>query len=148
LVTRKILVNGLEVAPAVNDDWSAVEVQPNLWSVLIGGRSHEVFLGPDGRLAVDGEPQTVEVVDPRAVRRRGPAGNVEGRQMLKAAMPGKVVRVLVVEGSEVQAGQGVLVVEAMKMQNELKSPKSGIVTRVAVQEGATVNAGDLLAVVE
>jgi len=148
LVTRKILVNGREVALAVGDDWSAVEVRPNLWSVLAGGRSYEVFVGSDGRVAVDGEPLIVEVVDPRAVRKRGAAGLVEGRQLLKAAMPGKVVRVLVVEGSEVEAGQGVLVVEAMKMQNELKSPKAGVVTRVAVQEGATVNAGDLLAVVE
>lgn len=148
LVTRKILVNGRETAPSAVDDWSAVEVQPNVWSVLAGGRSHEVFVGPDGRLVVDGAPLAVEVVDPRAGRKRGAAGLAEGRQLLKAAMPGKVVRVLVVEGAEVEAGQGVLVVEAMKMQNELKSPKCGVVTRIAVAEGATVSAGDLLAVVE
>jgi biotin carboxyl carrier protein len=63
-------------------------------------------------------------------------------------MPGKVVRVLVPEGSEVEAGQGVLVVEAMKMQNELKSPKKGVIQKIVAREGAAVNAGDVLAVVE
>ena len=69
-------------------------------------------------------------------------------QTLKAAMPGKVVRVLVQEGDAVEAGHGVIVVEAMKMQNEVKSPKSGVVVKVSVAEGATVNAGEVLAVVE
>jgi biotin carboxyl carrier protein len=63
-------------------------------------------------------------------------------------MPGKVVRVLAAEKTEVDAGQGVLVVEAMKMQNELKSPKKGIVQKILASEGAAVNAGDVLAVVE
>jgi biotin carboxyl carrier protein len=63
-------------------------------------------------------------------------------------MPGKVVRVLAGEKTEVDAGQGVLVVEAMKMQNELKSPKKGIVQKILASEGAAVNAGDVLAVVE
>jgi biotin carboxyl carrier protein len=63
-------------------------------------------------------------------------------------MPGKVVRVLVKEEAEVEAGQGVVVVEAMKMQNEIKSPKKGVVRRMLAAEGANVNAGDVLAVVE
>ena len=63
-------------------------------------------------------------------------------------MPGKVVRVLVKEEGEVEAGQGVVVVEAMKMQNEIKSPKKGVVRRMLAAEGANVNAGDVLAVVE
>ena len=63
-------------------------------------------------------------------------------------MPGKVVRVLVKENSEVDAGQGVVVVEAMKMQNEIKSPKKGVVRKMIAAEGASVNAGDVLAVVE
>jgi len=63
-------------------------------------------------------------------------------------MPGKIVRVLVNEGSEVEAGAGVLVVEAMKMQNEIKSPKKGRIRRILVGQGAAVNAGDVLAVVE
>jgi biotin carboxyl carrier protein len=63
-------------------------------------------------------------------------------------MPGKVVRVLVEAGQAVEAGQGVVVVEAMKMQNELKSPKAGAVAEVRVEPGATVNAGDVLVVIE
>jgi biotin carboxyl carrier protein len=65
-----------------------------------------------------------------------------------APMPGKVVRILAREGTEVQAGQGIIVVEAMKMQNELKSPKQGVVQKIEVTEGATVNAGDVLVIVE
>jgi biotin carboxyl carrier protein len=63
-------------------------------------------------------------------------------------MPGKIVRVLVPEKGEVEAGQGVIVVEAMKMQNELKSPKKGVVAKVLVSEGATVNAGEALVIIE
>jgi biotin carboxyl carrier protein len=63
-------------------------------------------------------------------------------------MPGKIVRVLVPESAEVEAGQGVVVVEAMKMQNEIKSPKKGVVRKLVAMEGAAVNAGDVLAVVE
>jgi biotin carboxyl carrier protein len=63
-------------------------------------------------------------------------------------MPGKIVRVIVHEGDEVEAGQGLIVVEAMKMQNEIKAPKKGKVTKITVAEAATVNAGDLLMIVE
>ena len=63
-------------------------------------------------------------------------------------MPGKVVRVLVAQGTEVEAGQGLVVVEAMKMQNEVKSPKRGVVQKMVATEGATVNAGEVLAIVE
>jgi biotin carboxyl carrier protein len=65
-----------------------------------------------------------------------------------APMPGKVVRVLAREGDEVEAGAGVAVVEAMKMQNEIKSPKKGSIQKILVREGAAVNAGDVLAIVE
>jgi biotin carboxyl carrier protein len=63
-------------------------------------------------------------------------------------MPGKVVRLMVRERSEVEAGAGVAVVEAMKMQNEIKSPKKGTIQKVLVSEGTTLNAGDVLAIVE
>ncbi|MGH9706384.1 MAG: biotin/lipoyl-containing protein, partial [Candidatus Acidiferrales bacterium] len=71
----------------------------------------------------------------------------EGRQNVLASMPGKVVRVLANAGDAVEAGQGLLVVEAMKMQNEIRSPKSGTIERLLVAEGQTVNAGELLAIV-
>ena len=63
-------------------------------------------------------------------------------------MPGKLVRVLVEVGAEVKQGEGILIVEAMKMQNEMKSPKDGVVKEISFAEGATVNAGDVLAVIE
>jgi pyruvate carboxylase subunit B len=67
---------------------------------------------------------------------------------IKAAMPGKVVRVLAGVGTQVEAGQSVLVIEAMKMQNELKAPKTGVVKKINVAEGAAVDAGQALAEVE
>ncbi len=63
-------------------------------------------------------------------------------------MPGRVVRVLVAENSSVEAGEGIVVVEAMKMQNEIKSPKKGVVKKMSATAGAAVNPGDVLAIVE
>jgi biotin carboxyl carrier protein len=91
---------------------------------------------------------TVEVRDPRSLRGRSRAADERGPRKITAPMPGKVVRLLVHEGEEVELGRGVAVVEAMKMQNEIKSPKRGTVRKVLVGEGAAVNAGDVLAIVE
>ncbi|HLG16921.1 MAG TPA: biotin/lipoyl-containing protein [Blastocatellia bacterium] len=90
---------------------------------------------------------TASIID-RKHRRAGTEHAGEGRHDLIAPMPGKVVRVLLAPGDEVAAGQGVVVVEAMKMQNEIKSPKRGHVAEVRVTEGATVIANQILAVVE
>jgi biotin carboxyl carrier protein len=80
-------------------------------------------------------------------RKRGSAIEAEGRQQVLAPMPGKIVRLLVKTGDTVRAGQGLLVVEAMKMQNEIRAPKSGTIDRLAVVEGQTVNAGEVVAIV-
>ena len=91
----------------------------------------------------------VTLADPKHLRGAHVAGGHEGgRAQVTAPMPGKVVRVLVEAGQAVEAGAGLVVVEAMKMQNELKSPKAGTVAEVRVEPGATVNAGDVLVVVE
>lgn len=90
---------------------------------------------------------SAKIID-RKHRRAGADQSHEGQQHLIAPMPGKVVRVLHGVGDEVEAGQGVIVVEAMKMQNEVKSSKAGRVIEIRVAEGATVNAGQLLAIVE
>ncbi|MGB7601077.1 MAG: biotin/lipoyl-containing protein, partial [Candidatus Sulfotelmatobacter sp.] len=79
---------------------------------------------------------------------RARAADDHGPKNIVAPMPGKVVRLLVREGDEVEMGAGVAVVEAMKMQNEIKSPKKGTVQKILVTEGAAVNAGDVLAIVE
>jgi biotin carboxyl carrier protein len=129
---------------------NAVLISPGAYSVLIGGRSIEVTVeeNPNGLLLrAAGHEFLVEIFDPRAWRRgRGGGIELEGRQQLVAPMPGKIVRVLCAVGHSVKAGEGLLVIEAMKMQNEIRSPKSGIVEKLA-KEGQTVNAGEVLAVV-
>jgi len=134
-------------------DADAVEVATNTFSILIDGESWEVRVAPlpDGSLTLHtGTAEYVaEVVDPRAWRgRRHGAMEAEGRQQIVAPMPGKVVRLLVNARDTVEVGQGLLVVEAMKMQNEIRSPKSGKVEKLFVQEGQAVNAGEILAWVD
>jgi biotin carboxyl carrier protein len=99
---------------------------------------------------VGGDIHAVTLIDPKRMRGAqisGASTNAAASQII-APMPGKVVRVLVEEGAQVEAGDGILVVEAMKMQNEMKSPGTGTVTALHVAAGATVNAGDVLAVIE
>jgi biotin carboxyl carrier protein len=134
-------------------DADAVEIAPNTFSILLRGQSHEIRVTPSSNgtltLQTSLEEFTAEVLDPRAWSgRRHKALEAEGRQQVVAPMPGKVVRLLVKAGDAVEAGQGLLVVEAMKMQNEIRSPKSGIVERLLAQEGQPVNAGEILAWVE
>jgi biotin carboxyl carrier protein len=130
-----------------------VEVSPGTYSILLDGRSYEVSVRAvpeSGTLRVQSgaEEFSAEVLDPRAWggRRHG-ALEAEGRQQVLSPMPGKVVRVLVKAGETVEAGQGLLVIEAMKMQNEIRSPKSGIVERLLAAEGQAVTVGETLAVV-
>ena len=105
------------------------------------GQSVGVFVGP--------RQYAVTLTDPKRLRGAAVAGGqADGVARIVAAMPGKVVRVLVAQGARVEAGVGVIVVEAMKMQNEMKAPKAGVVTALNVTVGATVNGGDVLAVIE
>ena len=132
----------------IERDYSITPAGVGVWSILIAGRSYTAVLLAGGEVSVNGRVFRVEVFDPRSMRgRRGAAGS-EGRQNITAPMPGRVIRVLVEPGDDVAAGQGLIVVEAMKMQNEMKSPKAGRVVEVKTAAGATVAAGDILAVVE
>jgi biotin carboxyl carrier protein len=131
-------------------DADAIETAPNVYSILLNSESHEIRIAPahDGTLTLQSRHHefTAEVVDPRGWRRRRHgAVEAEGRQQIVAPMPGKVVRLLVKAGDKVEARQGLLVVEAMKMQNEVRSPKTGTVERLLAKEGQTVNAGEVLA---
>jgi len=131
----------------------AAQITPNAFSILLEGQSFEVRItpSPDGQLKLQTGLQefAADVADPRAWRgRKHGALEAEGRQQIVAPMPGKVVRILVNAGDKVEAGQGLLVVEAMKMQNEIRSPKTGTVERLQVKEGQPVNAGEVLAWVE
>ena len=130
---------------------NAAELSPGIYSILAGGESLEARVeaaGAELRVLVGGREFRAAVHDPRQWRRnRGAALEAEGRQQVVAPMPGKIVRLLVGAGERVEARQGLLVVEAMKMQNEIRSPKSGTVERLLVKEGQTVNAGEALAVI-
>jgi biotin carboxyl carrier protein len=146
----------------VNDHWAcrldgtelevdAVLVRPDVLSLRVGNLAYEIKserIANDLHLWVGSRRFAVEIRDPRSLRGRARAGDDHGPRKIAAPMPGKVVRILARQGDEVAPGQGIAVVEAMKMQNEVKSPKKGIVARVLVVEGAAVNAGDVLAVVE
>lgn len=123
------------------------EVEPGVWSVLVGTRSYEVRLA-GGEVRVNGREVKIAVEDPREWNPQAAKSGVSGRVQVKSPMPGKIIRVLVATGDEVAAGQGVVIVEAMKMQNELKSPRDGRVTAVAVAQNDTVNAGAVLVVIE
>jgi biotin carboxyl carrier protein len=129
----------------------AVLARPDVLSLRIGSKAYEVKcerVGGDLHLWVGSARFAAEARDPRSLRGRVRAADDHGPRKLTAPMPGKIVRVLVREGAEVEAGAGVLVVEAMKMQNEIKSPKKGTIQKILVGEGAAVNAGDVLAIVE
>lgn len=142
----RVLVDG-EPVGLKNGEVSVEQVEPGVFSVLVGARSFEVSL--DGGTAwVDGRSFEVRVEDPRELSDASALGGSAGRRELRAPMPGRVIRVLVSEGDEVAAGQGIVVVEAMKMQNEMPSPKAGRVASVSVKPGDAVASGQVLAAVE
>jgi biotin carboxyl carrier protein len=131
----------------------AVPLDHGAVSLLIDGRSYDVELdeaGDEVQVQVEGQLLVVDVADERALRlRAGAAGfTVTGKVTVSAPMPGKVVRVLVRPGTAVSEGQGLVVVEAMKMENELKSPKAGTVVEVFAKEGSAVEANAKLLTVE
>ena len=132
----------------VESEFSLERTGPGKFSVLLGGRSYQVTRGSGQEVLVNGHTFVAEVFDPRDFRPEQEAAPNHGRQEVAALMPGKVIRVLVAPGDAVQEGQGLVVVEAMKMQNEMKSPKAGRVAEVRARAEATVGAGEVLVVVE
>ncbi len=133
----------------------ASEPEPNVYLLKHENRIYQIFVSPNKKsdepyaVSVGNQNYEIKIFDPKRLRGTAASGEqAEGASEIKTAMPGKVVRVLVKVGAEIKQGDGVLVVEAMKMQNEMKSPKDGIVKEIRFAEGATVNAGDVLAVIE
>ena len=128
------------------------ELSPGVLSLLMEGRSFRCVhvQSPDERMiAVRGQQYRVAVTDPRSLReRRKRSGVGNGNLLIKASIPGRVARVLVAAGDEVAAHQAILVIEAMKMQNELNATRDGRVAEVRVAAGDTVAAGQVLAILE
>jgi biotin carboxyl carrier protein len=135
----------------VEREASVEMAEPGVFSVLLEGRSYEARVERTERatvVIVDGHRFEIEVRDPRRWSRQAGLGGGAGVETLTAPMPGKIVRVLAAPGDAVEAGQGILVVEAMKMQNELKATRGGRVVSIQAKQGATVAAGEALAVIE
>ncbi len=142
----RLLVNG----DPVEADLQSLPGSP-VWSLLLDGRSHALLArrrgGGEWDLDVADGPVRVEVLDRagRAIRELERKVSAErGPQPLRAPMPGMVVKVDVVEGEEVGAGQAIVVVEAMKMENELRSPSPGVVRKLRVEAGQTVEKDQVL----
>jgi 3-methylcrotonyl-CoA carboxylase alpha subunit len=143
--TYRVLNEGKEIVTV-----DARGVAPDRWSILLGSRSFEAKVSREKttyRVEIDGRIFSFDLTDPaRAMARHGSAA-VHGPGRIAAPMPGRVVRLLAEIGQEVQRGDGVVVVEAMKMENELAAPRDGVITEIAVEEGQTVEGGATLAVI-
>jgi len=125
-------------------------ITPGVYSILLNGRRYEAFVSRQARDAHGSHPYIVtiaqrryviELNDPRQWRRTGSSIDADGPQEIVAPMPGKIVKVLVVEGQQVSRDQGLLVMEAMKMQNEMRAPRDGRIERIYGKEGTGVESG-------
>lgn len=126
----------------------ASEPEPGVFLLKHDGKVYEAYVNA-GTVSLSGRTFETKVIDPKRLRgSSSAAGSEAGHAEIRTAMPGKVVRILKAAGDAVAKGEGVIVVEAMKMQNELKSPKDGTVGEFKVGEGATVGAGDVLVIVD
>ena len=127
----------------------ASEVERDVYLFKHENKIYEIYVAPNGIVNIGNRQFEINLIDPKRLRGAGTSSEIaDGIAEIKTAMPGKIVRVLVEENAEIKQGEGVIVVEAMKMQNEMKSPKDGIVKEIRFAEGSTVNAGDVLAIIE
>jgi biotin carboxyl carrier protein len=154
----ELVREGRKVSAVVNGrayELEASEPEPDVVLLKHRGRVIEAWIDRDGadanafRVDTGENDILVHVSDPKRLAARGAGPDAAGGPAeIRASMPGKVVRVLVNEGDEVARGDGIIVLEAMKMQNELASPKAGTVKKVNASEGDTVAAGQVLASIE
>lgn len=155
-VDIEVTRNGRECRAVVDGREYALDVsqpEPGVYLIKEGDAVNEVSVGTasEGQFSVQlrGREHQVTIIDPKRLRGGGSAGgDASGKAEIRAAMPGKVVRIIRAVGEAVIKGDAVMVVEAMKMQNEMKSPKDGIVSQIKAAEGDTVGAGDVLVVIE
>jgi biotin carboxyl carrier protein len=150
--------DGSKVFAEIDDRKYELEVsepEPNVFLLKNNGCVFEVSIsapkssGEPFHARLGANEFDIKIVDPKRLRSAAAdQEHGEGLAEIKTAMPGKVVRILTTVGSKVQKGDGVIVVEAMKMQNEMRSPKDGTVKEIRVSEGSTVNASEILVVIE
>ncbi|HET6974724.1 MAG TPA: biotin/lipoyl-containing protein [Pyrinomonadaceae bacterium] len=128
------------------------EIEPDSYLFFLNTNVHECRVNASKtsfEVSIHGRSYSIAIVDPKRLRSgQNSDRHHHGVAEILAPMPGKVVRVHTEAGATVEKGAGVVVVEAMKMQNEMKSPRDGTVVSINVKPGDTVNAGDVLAIVE
>ncbi len=128
----------------------ARHLEADFHSIMMEGRSYELSIEADGdryHVRHGASQRTVSLTDATRRGRDGLRAAGHGPASVVSVMPGKVVRVLVAEGDEVAAGQGLVVVEAMKMENEIGAPRAGRVASIDVEPGRAVEAGTTLLVI-
>ena len=127
------------------------EPERDLYSVLVGDESFEVVVRPDGEMVnvdVAGRRYEVTIEDPMTALTRGSHFAADGIQVVRSVMAGRVLEVMATEGAQVSQGDPLLVIEAMKMENEIRSPKDGTITQLHISPGQTIQAGTHLLTVE
>lgn len=141
----KVLLNGKEIKIEV-----ASEQKNSQLTLIIDHKPYEVFLGSDNYIFINGEGYSTEVVDEQLlILLKASPETVHRKEVtITAPMPGLVIEIEAKEGDRVQQGQGLIIVEAMKMQNEMKSPRDGVIKKILVQKGQTVNSKDALVIIE
>ncbi|MCA1588788.1 MAG: hypothetical protein LC730_01015 [Acidobacteria bacterium] len=132
----------------------ASSLEAGVYVFKVGGKVFEVFVRPAAEqgktsaVAIGGRELKIVLTDPKRLRgSRVDSQEADGLAEIRTAMPGKVVRINKRAGDPVETGEAVIVIEAMKMQNELKSPKAGVVQIIRVKADDTVSAGDVLAII-
>ncbi|HLY99429.1 MAG TPA: biotin/lipoyl-containing protein, partial [Candidatus Angelobacter sp.] len=131
---------------------NTVMTRHGVLSLILDGRSYQIMQetsASETTIIIGQERFSAALRDPRSLRsHRGAGSGSKGPQKIIAPMPGKVIRILASAGDEVQAGQGLVIIEAMKMQNELKSPRQGKVKKILIEEGALTEPGQIVAEIE
>ncbi len=137
----------------LNGETRRVEVADDRGSrmtLIVDDKPFDVVFSDDNTIIVNNQEYSVEIFDEQVGRlMKTSAGKSEKRELaVKTAMPGLIIEVTVKKGDKVTEGQGLLIIEAMKMQNEIQTPRDGVVKTIRVEKGQTVNTGDTLIIIE
>lgn len=152
-----IAIQELEGTYVINLDGKVYRVDlarpaPSHYSLIIDGKSYNTKVNREeasSSVWISGKTFSVEVIDERekALRNRKKNHTLEGEQRVISSMPGKVISILAQVGQQVKQGEGLIIIQAMKMENELKSPKDGEVIEICIQEGKKVEGGEVLLII-